>query len=363
MKLLAFFTASLFSLSSFPITLAAKSFSASNLYYAAGLKQDQQTFLLEGLQSAGVKVLRVWLDGQSGEAKGTPIDDFNGLQGDNPTAYDDTVLNRLDQFMVKAHDYGIKLLISIHSYNALEGNRDFYGKWYGTGNFYTDEAAIGHFKERIAHVLAHKNPTTNKSWAESSEYIFAFEAQNEAMHPQGNPEALTAWQCTMAQAIKANLNGNTDILITTGGGSYLANSLLDAYFSCSALDVLAIHAYGPSDFATSALQPYVQRAQAAGKMLIMQEWGACYTDAVNNNCNGGSPLDAEARDANIRNWAASIDAAGIPWFYWQILPNPDPHYGWDYEVGIGDVNWEALKEAGLRAGEAEAAWDSGRFLL
>jgi mannan endo-1,4-beta-mannosidase len=45
--------------------LAAKSFSASNLYYAAGLKDNQQTALLDGLKSAGVKVLRVWLDGES----------------------------------------------------------------------------------------------------------------------------------------------------------------------------------------------------------------------------------------------------------------------------------------------------------
>jgi mannan endo-1,4-beta-mannosidase len=44
---------------------AAKSFSATNLYYAAGLKDSQQTFLFDGLKSAGVKVLRVWLDGRS----------------------------------------------------------------------------------------------------------------------------------------------------------------------------------------------------------------------------------------------------------------------------------------------------------
>jgi mannan endo-1,4-beta-mannosidase len=44
---------------------AAKSFSASNLYYAAGLKDSQSTVLLDGLKSAGVKVLRVWLDGES----------------------------------------------------------------------------------------------------------------------------------------------------------------------------------------------------------------------------------------------------------------------------------------------------------
>lgn len=187
-------------LASFSKTYAAKSFSASNLYYAAGLREAQQTTLLEGLQSAGVKVLRVWLDGmvkapffyvsltdsggQSESQKGTSIDAFPALQGNSPTAWDDTVLNRLDKFMVKAHSYGIKLLISIHTYNALEGNKDFYGKWYGTGDFYTNSDAIKNFKDRIAHVLAHVNPANGKTWAQSSEYIFAFEAQNEAMHPQ-----------------------------------------------------------------------------------------------------------------------------------------------------------------------------------
>ncbi|KAH7466380.1 Levanbiose-producing levanase [Fusarium oxysporum f. sp. albedinis] len=163
---------------------AAKSFSASNLYYAAGLTDGQQTTLLNGLQSAGVKVLRVWLDGQSGATKGTPTNDFKSLQGTSSDDWDDTVLNRLDTFMVKAHDYGIKLLISIHSYNALEQNSDFYGKWYGTGDFYTSSKAISQFKDRIAHVLAHKHPKTGKTWAQSSDYIFAFEARNEAMHPQ-----------------------------------------------------------------------------------------------------------------------------------------------------------------------------------
>ncbi|TQN68217.1 Mannan endo-1,4-beta-mannosidase 5 [Colletotrichum shisoi] len=343
--------------------LAAKSFSASNLYYAAGLNNQQQTFLLEGLRSAGVKVLRVWLDGQSGNEKGTTFEAYKPLQGDGPDARDDTVLNKLDNFMARAHGYGIKLLISIHSYNALELKRDFYGEWYGTGNFYTDSNAIRYFKTRIAHVLAHVNPNNGKTWAQSSEYIFAFEAQNEAMHPQGNPAALASWQCTMAQSIKDNLKGNTGILVTTGGGSYLDNSLLDPYFSCGALDVLAIHAYGVNDFATSRLVPYVTRARNAGKKLIMQEWGACYTGAPNHDCRGGSPLGAGTRDANIRNWAASIDAAGIPWFYWQILPNANPHHEWDYEVGINDVNWQALKAAGLAAGRAESQFDFDRWLL
>ena len=44
---------------------AANSFAGSNLYYAAGLSASQRATLLGGMQSAGMKVLRVWLDGQS----------------------------------------------------------------------------------------------------------------------------------------------------------------------------------------------------------------------------------------------------------------------------------------------------------
>ncbi|KAH6639133.1 glycoside hydrolase superfamily [Boeremia exigua] len=365
MKFSSLFTGVLFSLASLSTTFAAKSFSASNLYYAAGLREAQQVTLLQGLQSAGVKVLRVWLDGQSEAQKGTQIDTFAPLQGDSPTAWDDTVLNRLDSFMVRAHSYGIKLSIAIHSYNALEGNKDFYGKWYGTGDFYTNADAIKHFQDRMAHVLAHVNPANGKTWAQSSEYIFAFEAQNEAMHPQGNPSALATWQCTMATSLRSFLAGNTGILITTGGGSYLATSLLDAYYSCAALDVLAIHAYGVGDFGTSTLQTYVRRAQSAGKKLIMQEWGACATNAANNNCNGGSMLGSGTRNANIKAWAAQIDAAGIPWFYWQLLPNANPNHGWNYEVGMvsGDASWATLREAGLAARRAESAFDFDRWLL
>ena len=43
---------------------AATSFAGSNLYYAAGLTQAQQTTLFTGLKDAGVQVLRVWLDGE-----------------------------------------------------------------------------------------------------------------------------------------------------------------------------------------------------------------------------------------------------------------------------------------------------------
>jgi mannan endo-1,4-beta-mannosidase len=84
--------------------------------------------------------------------------------------------------MNNAKGYGIKLIVSFHSYNALEGNRDFYGKYYGTGDFYTNAQALSYYKNRVAHVMAHVNPHNGKPWSQSPEYIFAFETQNEAMH-------------------------------------------------------------------------------------------------------------------------------------------------------------------------------------
>lgn len=46
------------------------------------------------------------------------------------------------------------------------------------------------------------------------------------------------------------------------------------WLTCSALDAISIHAYGTGDYATSAIQTYVQRAQQAGKKLLMEEWYA-----------------------------------------------------------------------------------------
>lgn len=167
----------------------------------------------------------------------------------------------------------------------------------------------------------------------------------------------------MASAIKDNLNGNTDILVTTGGGAYLDNSLLDAYFTCDSLDILAIHAYGTGDFATDKLQPYVTKAQSNNKKLIVQEWGACYYDSDNNRCSQSSPLDEGTRENNIKVWADQISAAGIPWFYWQILPNEDPHSDWDYEVGIDGTSWGGLQSVANATAGYEAAFDYSSYLL
>jgi len=362
MKILFIF--SILSLSIFT-ALAAKSFAGSNLYYAPGLYSNTQEFLFSNLQNAGIKVIRVWLDGQtSGSTKNTTIQSFPSLEPNQVGTYDDTVLNLVDQLMITAKRYGIKLLISMHSFNALQAG-DVYGRKWGTGFFYEQQDAISAFDARLKHVLTHTHKTLGKQWKDLSEYIFAFEAENEAMIGKGADyiAAHQNWQCDRAQTIKSVLGSNSGILVTTGGESWLDESMQPDWFNCAALDVIAIHGYGVGDFDTNKIRGYVQKAQKSGKKLIFQEWGACYFDTENNNCPTGNRLDPNTRARNLQNWANQISSAGVPWMYWQILPNNDPHYGYDFEIGINDQQWDTFKRVASNTSSYDCAFDFSHYLL
>lgn len=68
----------------------------------------------------------------------------------------------------------------MHSWNSLSAG-DVYSNTYGTTDFYESSDATSQFDNRLKHVLEHVHTTLNKPWKELSEYIFAFEAENEAM--------------------------------------------------------------------------------------------------------------------------------------------------------------------------------------
>ncbi|KZS89755.1 glycoside hydrolase family 5 protein [Sistotremastrum niveocremeum HHB9708] len=333
------------------------SFAGANLYYAAGLSTNDQHTLCSAMQSANMKVLRVWLDGQSTATTKVQT-------GPSNSTFDDTVLNLLDGVMVNAHSYGIKLLISTHSFNALS-RPDVYGAWYGTGYFYEQTAPQQEFDNRLVHILNHVHTTVGKPWSQLPQYIFAFEAENEAMIGKGL-DYITAhqqWQCDRATTIKNVLGSNSGILVVTGGESWLSESVQPDWFSCATLDVISIHAYGTGDLAQSTIAPYVQQAQSAGKKLLFEEWGACYYNTANNNCPSGTALSTSARNSNIQTWASAITAAGVPWMYWQVLPNTDPHYGSDFEIGVTDPSWPTLEAAAQAAGASAGAFDFSAYLL
>ncbi|KAH9941987.1 glycoside hydrolase [Amylocystis lapponica] len=321
--------------------LAASSFAGSSLYYAAGLSDNEADTLLHPASVAR------W---QGNNVKGTQTTAVPDLEpssvcNGNESCYNDTVLKRMDNFMVKAHSYGVKLLISMHSFNALQGG-DVYGKKYGVDNFYSQPGPQQAFDARIKHVLNHNHTTLGKPWKELSDYVFAFEPENESMIGKGEGfvKSHTSWQCDRATTVKGELGDNSGILVTTGGESWLSESVQDAWLKCPALDIISIH--------------------AAGKKLLLEEWGACYFSTSNNDCPTGGVLNSQTRNNNLQKWASAITAAGIPWLYWQVLPNKDPHYGYDYEIAVNsDPSWGALKSAAQAAGKAQAAFDYSANIL
>ncbi|KAJ6449376.1 glycoside hydrolase family 5 protein [Mycena sanguinolenta] len=312
-----------------PSAFAANSFAGANNYYIWALPTADRIAILDGMQAAGMKVLRTWVTGLGAGQKASDSISVPDLEANGIGNYDDTVLNLIDQLMVDAHARGIKLLIGMHDVNALEGG-DIYGRTYGTEGFYTNPTAINAFNQRITHILnIHKNSLLgNQPWSDLSAYIFGLEPQNEPMiFDQSFYTSHLSWICNAALQIRNNV-GDPNQLIFTGGGSAAA-SVQSTFFSSScAINVVAIHDY--TDGYDSYMPSAVSQAQAAGKKLIIEEWGS---------------LIGSGRTANMQSNVAKINNYKVPWLYWELISNTDPHQGEDYEIQVNGADWSTISSA------------------
>lgn len=82
----------------------------------------------------------------------------------------------------------------------------------------------------------------------------------------------------------------------------------------------------PSDY-DSFMPNAVSQAQAAGKKLIVEEWGSLY---------------GSGRTANLNSNVQKINNYKVPWLYWELISNPDPHEDQDYEVCVSYRLQESL---------------------
>lgn len=114
-----------------------------------------------------------------------------------------------------------------------------------------------------------------------------------------------------------------------------------------------------SDFG-DFLDGAISKAQDAGKKLIVEEWGSLY---------GGD------REGNLKYNIDQMNKYKIPWFYWELITNEDPHQEEDYEVrdsvlsykldiylicdvmqiAVNGENWDFLKQASLDTAALEDA--------
>ncbi|KAJ7589457.1 glycoside hydrolase family 5 protein [Mycena floridula] len=322
--------------------LGASSFAGANNYYIYSLPDADRHAILDGMQAAGMKVLRTWVTGHAAGQKASSNTQINDLEAGGIRNYDDTILNQIDQLMVDAHARGIKLLIGMYDQNSLLAG-DVYSQKYGTSGFYTNPNAIDDFNQRITHILnVHKNALLgNRPWSELSAYIFGLEAQNEPMiFDQTLYKNNLAWICNTAQQIRNNV-GDRNQLIFTGGGS--ASASVQSFFfgsSCTAVDVVSIHDY--NDDYDSFMPSAVSQAKAAGKKLIIEEWGSLF---------------GSGRTANLNSNVQKINSYGVPWLYWELISNADPHQGEDYEIQVNGADWSTISAAAKSTAALTGAFD------
>ncbi|KAJ6461152.1 glycoside hydrolase family 5 protein [Mycena vitilis] len=314
---------------------AANSFAGANNYYLYALPTADRIAILDGMKAAGMKVLRTRVAAVGAGEKASKNVAVADLEANGIGKYDDTILNQIDQLMVDAHARGIKLLIGMHDKNALEAG-DIYAKTYGVDGFYTNSAAISAFNERITHILnGHKNALLgNQPWSELSSYIFGLEPQNEPMiFDQSFYTSHLSWICNAAQQIRNNVGDKNQLIFT--GGSSAGTSVQSTFFgsSCTAIDVVAIHDY--TDAYDSYLPSAISQAQAAGKKLIVEEWGS---------------LVGSSRTTNLNSNVQKINSHKVPWVYWELISNADPHQGEDYEIQVNGDDWSTISAASLATG-------------
>jgi len=315
--------------------LASQSWAGSNNYYAYALPAADQAILLDGMKDAGMKVLRTWVTGLPPNQKGSRSQGTKDVEGDGIGKYDPSTLKLIDQLMVEAKQRGIKLLIALHDVNALWHGNDQYTRAFGLQGFYTKPEAIQAFNNRITYILnLYKSDVLGgKPWSELGDYIYGFEAQNEPMiFNQTLYKSNLAWVCNTAKQIRGNV-GDPNSLIHSGGGAGSA-SVQDYFFASSCtLDVISIHDY--NDDWDTYLSSAINKAKQVGKRLIVEEWGSDYRSVD--------------RTGNLKDNMKKLNAAGVPWLYWQLITNPDPHEDEDFEIQIGGSNWDTLKAGAVDA--------------
>lgn len=226
------------------------------------------------------------------------------LEHEGVGIYDDTILERIDELMVRTQAAGIKLTLALHdrwslgcwrtdSYarkfnlpvspncatqpaanNAQVGWAEAIRLYQPFSNpleaatflpqaFYHNETAIADFKNRISHILSHRNPYMgNQTWSQLDkvgaqphlhkvhlhwknhkltvtilpwlQVIFSVEPENEAQS-RCSPMS-TIWFCNMAAHMQHMLKPGGDILVTSGGTQ---PSLLSYVSSCTPCNTAA----------------------------------------------------------------------------------------------------------------------------
>ncbi|CAJ1411385.1 unnamed protein product [Effrenium voratum] len=336
-----------------PTCVVNKNWAGVNSYFAWALDVADQETILSNMEKRGLKVMRIFVATVPHHFKGTSAQFVPHLEPDHMGDYNVTVLNLINDFMVRAKAHNIKLNIVLHDRYALGcWSCDGYQKDLGLScitphcgkepndvrKFYTDALAIKKFDERLLKILTYVNPTFGKPWGHLPEVVAMFAPQNEA---QGlDPHFQKNWTCARAAVMRKVMD--PQILIATGGGRTFEESSWKEHFECSVIDVVTLHDYEVANW--TPLMEALGRAKALalqhGKRVIFEEFGS---------------KDKEYRPDYFYSTITASVHMGMPFMPWEYMIPGDTKSD-DYEFDTYQASWAILVYGAIIAKESKGAF-------
>ncbi|PNS15920.1 hypothetical protein CAC42_4321 [Sphaceloma murrayae] len=331
------------------------SWAGVNSFFLHAFKQPDRLAVLDAVKDAKLKTLRIFISYTAANFKNTGSVEMPDIEPKEVGKYDDTQLKAIDQLMVEAHARGIKLIIALHDRYQLGcwGSDTYVTKYKlpavncatapASQNdvtwWYQDPSPIYDFDNRLTHILQHRNQLLPGApqWKDLPDYIFSFNIQNEGQgHLRGNIAPAPNWWCDRSKKMRS-IMGNSPILISTGGGNEFPNSDIPQNWACPTLDLIDIHSYsGVNEFRTKA-PVALQRAQAAKKLVLFEEFGA----------SGDNKANVVAQHIDVFN------GLKVPWMIWQI--SKPGNGAKDFEFWTNEATYQKVKEGSGKALSIAAA--------
>lgn len=214
-------------------------------------------------------------------------------------------------------------------------SNDIYGTKFGSGYFYERQDAFDAYDNRLRAIVNYKGKYSGKVWKDWSDVIMAFDLQNEAFSSKTSEctnSAAQGWACGRAATLRNALGASNPIKIATGGlGGDISHgcTFMSSAMSCPQIDLVAVHRYAGPESQNPKQWTNIYNSwlgQTKGKLVYVEEWGV---DTSKYNIQ--DEFKTNTQDMN---------AGGLPWVYWQILPqkkcNVDDgdHFGFYLNSGV-----------------------------
>lgn len=252
----------------------------------------------------GVRVVRVWAFGESGEDDGRP----GGVTRDEwlkphpfrrgPEDWNEEAFENLDRVLVEAARHNLRVLICLGNWWRDTGGVVRYLRWAGLPDaaddtqpfginverampFYTNEVTRRLYREHVKRIVGRRNSITGQMYRDDP-VIFGYELMNEAQAPTGRWAERRAWVAEMSAYVKSI---DPDHLIAPGTWGYRTSWERREWLEehrIKTIDYCDAHIYPRDDtdsFVDSpiALREFVENRAAAAfsinKPLVFGEFG------------------------------------------------------------------------------------------